>query len=31
MLNACRPDVPREEWHKVGTDFHRRDRPPQRQ
>jgi len=22
MLNACRPDVPREEWHKVGTDFH---------
>ena len=22
MLNACRPGVPREEWHKVGTDFH---------
>ena len=22
MLNACRPDVPREEWHKIGTDFH---------
>src|ERR1043166_178019 len=22
MLNACRPDVPREEWHKIGTYFH---------
>ena len=22
MLNACRPGVPREEWHRVGTDFH---------
>jgi DNA-binding GntR family transcriptional regulator len=22
MLNACQPQVPREEWHKVGTDFH---------
>lgn len=22
MLNACRGGVPREEWHKVGTDFH---------
>jgi DNA-binding GntR family transcriptional regulator len=22
MLNACRPGVPREEWHKIGTDFH---------
>jgi DNA-binding GntR family transcriptional regulator len=22
MLNACRGDVPREEWHKIGTDFH---------
>ena len=22
MLNACRPGVPREEWHQVGTDFH---------
>ncbi|MCP3458977.1 MULTISPECIES: GntR family transcriptional regulator [unclassified Bradyrhizobium] len=22
MLNACRSDVPREEWHKIGTDFH---------
>ncbi len=22
MLDACRPGVPREEWHKVGTDFH---------
>jgi DNA-binding GntR family transcriptional regulator len=22
MLNACRADVAREEWHKVGTDFH---------
>lgn len=22
MLNACRTGVPREEWHKVGTDFH---------
>jgi DNA-binding GntR family transcriptional regulator len=22
MLNACRSGVPREEWHKVGTDFH---------
>jgi DNA-binding GntR family transcriptional regulator len=22
MLNACQPGVPREEWHKVGTDFH---------
>jgi DNA-binding GntR family transcriptional regulator len=22
LLNACRPGVPREEWHKVGTDFH---------
>lgn len=22
MLNACQPEVPREEWHKVGTDFH---------
>jgi DNA-binding GntR family transcriptional regulator len=22
MLNACRPDVPREEWHRIGTDFH---------
>jgi DNA-binding GntR family transcriptional regulator len=22
MLNACRGEVPREEWHKVGADFH---------
>lgn len=22
MLDACRPGVPREEWHRVGTDFH---------
>jgi DNA-binding GntR family transcriptional regulator len=22
MLDACRGDVPREQWHKVGTDFH---------
>ena len=22
MLNACQPGVPREEWHRVGTDFH---------
>lgn len=22
MLDACQPGVPREEWHKVGTDFH---------
>jgi DNA-binding GntR family transcriptional regulator len=22
MLDACRPGVPREAWHKVGTDFH---------
>jgi DNA-binding GntR family transcriptional regulator len=22
MLNACQSDVAREEWHKVGTDFH---------
>lgn len=22
MLDACRAGVPREEWHKVGTDFH---------
>jgi DNA-binding GntR family transcriptional regulator len=22
MLAACRPGVPREEWHRVGTDFH---------
>ncbi len=22
MLNACHAEVPREEWHKVGTDFH---------
>ena len=22
MLNSCRPGVRREEWHKVGTDFH---------
>jgi len=22
MLNACRGEVPREEWHKAGTDFH---------
>jgi DNA-binding GntR family transcriptional regulator len=22
MLNACRGDVPREEWHRMGTDFH---------
>jgi DNA-binding GntR family transcriptional regulator len=22
MLDACRPDVPREEWHRIGTDFH---------
>lgn len=22
MLDACHPGVPREEWHKVGTDFH---------
>jgi DNA-binding GntR family transcriptional regulator len=22
MLNACQPDAPREEWHRVGTDFH---------
>lgn len=22
ILNACRPDVPREQWHQVGTDFH---------
>ena len=22
MLDACRGEVPREEWHKVGTDFH---------
>ncbi len=22
MLDACRPDVPREAWHQVGTDFH---------
>jgi DNA-binding GntR family transcriptional regulator len=22
MLNACQSGVPREEWHRVGTDFH---------
>ncbi len=22
MLDACRPGVPREAWHQVGTDFH---------
>ena len=22
MLDACQPGVPREEWHRVGTDFH---------
>jgi len=22
LLDACRPDVPREEWHRIGTDFH---------
>jgi len=22
MLDACRADVPREQWHQVGTDFH---------
>jgi len=22
MLDSCRPGVPREEWHRVGTDFH---------
>jgi len=22
MLDACRSDVPREQWHQVGTDFH---------
>ncbi|MGH7042984.1 MAG: GntR family transcriptional regulator [Acetobacteraceae bacterium] len=22
MLDSCHPEVPREEWHKVGTDFH---------
>ncbi len=22
MLDACQPGVPREEWHKVGTEFH---------
>jgi DNA-binding GntR family transcriptional regulator len=22
MLDACRPDVPREEWHRIGIDFH---------
>jgi len=22
MLDACRGEVPREDWHKVGTDFH---------
>jgi len=22
MLDACEPGVPREEWHRVGTDFH---------
>ncbi len=22
LLNACEPDAPREEWHRVGTDFH---------
>lgn len=22
LLNACRPGVPREEWHQAGTDFH---------
>ncbi len=22
LLDSCRPDVPREAWHQVGTDFH---------
>ncbi|PSJ54920.1 GntR family transcriptional regulator [Pseudaminobacter soli (ex Li et al. 2025)] len=22
LLDACEPDAPREEWHRVGTDFH---------
>ena len=22
MLDGCQPGVPREEWHRVGTDFH---------
>lgn len=22
MLSACQPNAPREEWHRVGTDFH---------
>ncbi len=22
ILNACRPDGPREQWHQMGTDFH---------
>lgn len=22
MLDSCGPDTPREEWHRVGTDFH---------
>lgn len=22
LLDACEPDAPREEWHRIGTDFH---------